>query len=33
MGQFTFKKLLILGITILLTGCATANEYVEENFR
>ena len=30
MGQFTFKKLLILGITILLTGCATANEYVEE---
>ena len=30
MSQFTFKKLLILGITILLTGCATANEYVEE---
>ena len=30
MGQFTFNKLLILGITILLTGCAAANEYVEE---
>lgn len=30
MGQFTFKKLLILGITILLTGCSAANEYVEE---
>lgn len=30
MSQFTFKKMLILAITILLTGCSTANEYVEE---